>query len=92
MAGDDRPIGVFELVGVGRARSRLDLSRERGLSHFVGRADEMAVLEEAFEQQNDGPLVIHDEDFGLMQNLNRQGTGHHHVRCAFDCRNPCCHS
>ncbi len=52
--GASRPIGVFELVGVGRARSRLDLSRERGLSNFVGRADEMAVLEEAFEQARQG--------------------------------------
>ena len=35
--GASRPIRVFELAGVGRARSRLDLSRERGFSRFVGR-------------------------------------------------------
>jgi class 3 adenylate cyclase/tetratricopeptide (TPR) repeat protein len=52
--GASRPIGVFELVGVGRARSRLDVSRERGLSRFVGRANEMAVLEEALEQAKQG--------------------------------------
>ena len=52
--GASRPIGVFELVGVGGARSRLDLSRERGLSRFVGRADEMQVLEEALERAKDG--------------------------------------
>ena len=52
--GASRPIGVFELVGVGRARSRLDVSRERGLSHFVGRANEMAMLEEALEQVKQG--------------------------------------
>ena len=34
----------------GAARSRLDLSRERGFSRFVGRDDEMAVLEEALER------------------------------------------
>ena len=39
--GASRPIRVFELAGVGRARSRLDLSRERGFSRFVGRSDEM---------------------------------------------------
>jgi class 3 adenylate cyclase/tetratricopeptide (TPR) repeat protein len=52
--GASRPIGVFELVGAGRARSRLDLARERGLSRFIGRADEMAVLEEALEQAQQG--------------------------------------
>ena len=35
--GASRPIRVFELAGVGEARSRLDLSRERGFSRFVGR-------------------------------------------------------
>ena len=35
--GASRPVRVFELAGVGEARSRLDLSRERGFSRFVGR-------------------------------------------------------
>jgi class 3 adenylate cyclase/tetratricopeptide (TPR) repeat protein len=48
--GASRPVRVFELAGVGSARSRLDLSRERGFSRFVGRDDEMAVLEEALER------------------------------------------
>lgn len=52
--GASRPIGVFELVGVGPARSRLDLSRDRGLSRFVGRSEEMAVLEDALEQAGEG--------------------------------------
>ena len=45
--GASRPVRVFELAGVGAARSRLDLSRERGFSRFVGRDGEMAVFEEA---------------------------------------------
>ncbi len=45
--GASQPVGVFELAGVGAARSRLDLSRERGFSRFVGRDEEMAVLEAA---------------------------------------------
>ncbi len=45
--GASQPIGVFGLAGVGAARSRLDLSRERGFSRFVGRDEEMAVLEAA---------------------------------------------
>ncbi len=52
--GASRPIEVFELIGAGSARSRLDISRERGLSRFVGRAEEMAVLEEALERAGEG--------------------------------------
>ena len=44
--GASRPVRVFELAGVGEARSRLDLSRERGFSRFVGRRHEMEALEE----------------------------------------------
>jgi len=48
--GASQPVGVFGLAGVGAARSRLDLSRERGFSRFIGRDEEMAVLEEALER------------------------------------------
>lgn len=48
--GASKPIGVFELAGVGTARSRLDLSRERGFSRFVGRDEEMEVLATALER------------------------------------------
>ena len=56
--GASRPIGVFELVGVGAARSRLDLARERGLSGFVGRSNEMEVLEEALESAKQGQGAV----------------------------------
>ena len=48
--GASRPVGVFELAGVGTARSRLDLSRERGFSRFVGREQEMGALAKGLEQ------------------------------------------
>ena len=48
--GASRPIQVFELLGIGSARSRLDLSRQRGFSPFVGRADEMGILGEALDR------------------------------------------
>jgi adenylate cyclase len=48
--GASQPVGVFELAGVGEATSRLDLSRERGFSRFVGRASEMGALEAALER------------------------------------------
>jgi class 3 adenylate cyclase/tetratricopeptide (TPR) repeat protein len=52
--GASRPMRVFELAGVGAARSRLDLSRERGFSSFVGRDEEMAVLEAALARAERG--------------------------------------
>ncbi|HEX5375813.1 MAG TPA: adenylate/guanylate cyclase domain-containing protein, partial [Solirubrobacterales bacterium] len=45
--GVSHPVRVSELAGIGTARSRLDLSRERGFSRFVGRDEEMVTLEEA---------------------------------------------
>jgi class 3 adenylate cyclase/tetratricopeptide (TPR) repeat protein len=56
--GASQPIGVFELVGVGAARSRLDLSRERGFSSFVGRDEEIAVLEGALAKAEAGEGAV----------------------------------
>ncbi|MGN6258590.1 MAG: ATP-binding protein [Solirubrobacterales bacterium] len=52
--GASRPVQVFELAGVGEARSRLDLARERGFSRFVGREREMERLREALGRANEG--------------------------------------
>jgi class 3 adenylate cyclase/tetratricopeptide (TPR) repeat protein len=52
--GASRPVEVFELAGVGQARSRLDLARERGFSRFVGREGEIATLAEALERAKVG--------------------------------------
>jgi len=52
--GASRPVRVFELAGVGQARSRLDLARERGFSSFVGRAEEMGQLEAALDAAKEG--------------------------------------
>src|SRR3989475_45790 len=48
--GASRPLRVHELTGVGAARGRLDVSRARGFSRFVGRDEELRVLESALEQ------------------------------------------
>lgn len=45
--GASRPVQVFELAGVGQARTRLDLARERGFSRFVGREAEFGRLDAA---------------------------------------------
>jgi adenylate cyclase len=52
--GASRPVHVYELAGVGAARSRLDLARERGFSRFVGRNEEMEALTAALEQAKAG--------------------------------------
>src|SRR5262249_6029534 len=52
--GSSHPVGVFELVGAGSARSRFDLSRQRGLSRFVGRAEEIETLEDALDHAQRG--------------------------------------
>jgi len=56
--GASRPVRVFELAGVGAARSRLDLSRERGFSRFVGRGEEMGVLEGGLERARAGEGTV----------------------------------
>jgi class 3 adenylate cyclase/tetratricopeptide (TPR) repeat protein len=65
--GASRPVRVFELAGVGGARSRLDLSRERGFSRFVGRNEEIAALEQALEgaRQGNGEVVAVVADPGI---------------------------
>jgi MoxR-like ATPase len=42
-----RPLRVYELAGVGTAHGRLDVSRARGFSRFVGRDAELCALEDA---------------------------------------------
>ena len=51
--GVETPVRVAELEGVGRMRTRLDRSRARGLSKFVGRDDEMNRLETALRRTLD---------------------------------------
>ncbi len=52
--GMREPVGVFQLRGVGRVRSRLDVARTRGFSKFVGRSQEIATLEHAFARAMEG--------------------------------------
>jgi class 3 adenylate cyclase/tetratricopeptide (TPR) repeat protein len=48
------PVGLFDLDGVGSFRTRLDRSRSRGLSTFVGRDRDMGVLAAALERARSG--------------------------------------
>ena len=50
----EEALAVFDLDGTTTARSRLDISRARGLTQFVGREDEMRILETALERVKAG--------------------------------------
>jgi class 3 adenylate cyclase/predicted ATPase len=52
------PLRVFELDGVPRVRTRLDVSRARGFTKFVGRQDEMAALEAALARAIGGSAQV----------------------------------
>jgi class 3 adenylate cyclase/tetratricopeptide (TPR) repeat protein len=52
--GVDAPLRIYALEGVGPARTRLDRARTRGLSLFVGRDEEMAILEAALANARAG--------------------------------------
>ena len=52
------PIEVFEVIGAGPIRSRLQAAAARGLTRFVGRAAEMAVLHEALEGADAGQMQV----------------------------------
>jgi class 3 adenylate cyclase/tetratricopeptide (TPR) repeat protein len=56
--GASQPLRVFELQGVGRARGRIDVSRARGFTRFVGRAREMAQLEHELERLKGGEGAV----------------------------------
>ncbi len=54
LKGVEQPVPVFELVGVGRHRTRFDVARSRGLTRLVGRAGDLATLDAAVEQARSG--------------------------------------
>jgi adenylate cyclase len=59
LKGASAPVRVFELRGPGQIRSRLESSRARGFSRFVGRERELALLEKALRQTQSGrPTVV----------------------------------
>lgn len=45
--GRSEPLPVFEVLGLGPLRTRLQVSASRGLAHFVGRVRELGQLREA---------------------------------------------
>lgn len=57
--GASDEVVVYELLRARDDRSRLDVARERGLTRFIGRAAEMAALEDALQRAREtGHLVV----------------------------------
>ncbi len=52
--GVSEPINVYEVLGIGPLRTRLQMSESRGLSKFVGRHAELDQLDKALEQARGG--------------------------------------
>jgi class 3 adenylate cyclase len=52
--GTSAPVRAYALEGPGRLRTRFDRARARGLSRFVGRDDEMLLLESALARAEQG--------------------------------------
>lgn len=56
--GSAEALRVFRLAGPGPARTRFDVSRSRGLSRFVGRANEIRTLEAALAAARAGQGAV----------------------------------
>jgi class 3 adenylate cyclase/tetratricopeptide (TPR) repeat protein len=54
LKGKAEPVGAWEVVAARGDRARIDVSEERGLTAYVGREYELAVLQECFERAKGG--------------------------------------
>jgi class 3 adenylate cyclase/tetratricopeptide (TPR) repeat protein len=90
--GLDEPVVVHALSGVGKVSTRLDLARARGFSAFVGRAEELAVLDGAFERACKGEAQVLGVEAGpglgksrlcfeWLEQARAGGTPVHEVQC-----------
>jgi predicted ATPase/class 3 adenylate cyclase len=52
--GVSEPVPVYEVVGLGPLRTRLQVAARRGLGRFVGRQREMELMQQAWEQAQRG--------------------------------------
>ena len=60
--GVDEPLNVYEVIGAGPLRTRLQMSARRGLTRFVGRQRELDQMKQALEQSRLG----HGQIVGVM--------------------------
>src|SRR5205809_6212697 len=52
--GVSEPVPLYQVLGVGPLRTRLEMAARRGLVRFVGRQGELAQLHKALEQAQGG--------------------------------------
>jgi len=52
--GKEEPVEAYQLIEATRVETRLEAAIARGLTRFVGREKEMAILKEAFEKAKSG--------------------------------------
>ncbi len=52
--GVEEPLNIYEVLGAGPLRTRLQVAARRGLTRFVGRQSEMEQLQRALEQAKAG--------------------------------------
>ena len=60
--GVEEPLNIYEVVGAGQLRTRLQVSARRGLTRFVGRHSELEQMQQALEQAKEG----HGQIVGVM--------------------------
>ena len=60
--GVEEPLSVYEVIGAGPLRTRLQVSARRGLTRFVGRHSEMEQIQGALDQAKAG----HGQIVGVM--------------------------
>ena len=74
--GLSEPVEVFELVGAGAGRTRLEVAARRGLSRFVGRDAEIEQLRDALERarQRHGQVVAVVGEPGVGQVAGSSGS------------------
>src|SRR5262249_49962706 len=56
--GVSEPVNVYEVTGHGPLRAKLDVSRARGVSRFVGRDSDVQTLVAALAQAQDGIVQV----------------------------------
>jgi len=52
--GVSEPVNMYEVLGIGPLRTRLQVSARRGLVQFVGRQNELRQMQQALEQTKEG--------------------------------------
>ncbi|MFC4345926.1 adenylate/guanylate cyclase domain-containing protein [Cupriavidus numazuensis] len=58
LKGIPKPLLVYQLLGIGPLRTRLQVAAHRGLARFVGRERELLILQQALKQSTAGHLQI----------------------------------